>query len=89
MLLRPVLADSSRSLGDKSTGTVATWESFVRSANVLQTFAYDPKRAYPGFPDTFHSELRNPTVELPMPVKDIMKGVDAVIVTHTHCDFPK
>jgi len=53
---------------------------------VLQTFAYDPKRAYPGFPDTFHSELRNPTVELPMPVKDIMKGVDAVIVTHTHLD---
>jgi L-ascorbate metabolism protein UlaG (beta-lactamase superfamily) len=55
-----------------------------------KTFLVDPflakKGAYPGFPDTFHSELRNPTVELPMPVKDIMSGVDAVIVTHTHLD---
>lgn len=55
-----------------------------------KTFLVDPflarKGTYPGFPDTFHSELRNPTVELPMPVKDIMKGVDAVIVTHTHLD---
>ena len=55
-----------------------------------KTFLVDPflakKGTYPGFPDTFHSELRNPMVELPLPVTDIMKGVDAVIVTHTHLD---
>ena len=55
-----------------------------------KTFLVDPflakKGTYPGFPGTFHSELRNPTVELPLPVKDIMRGVDAVIVTHTHLD---
>jgi L-ascorbate metabolism protein UlaG (beta-lactamase superfamily) len=55
-----------------------------------KTFLVDPflakKGTYPGFPETFHSELRNPTVELPMPVKDILSGVDAVIVTHTHLD---
>lgn len=55
-----------------------------------KTFLVDPflakKGTYPGFPGTFHSELRNPTIELPLPVKDIMKGVDAVIVTHTHLD---
>ncbi len=55
-----------------------------------KTFLVDPflakKGTYPGFPETFHSELRNPTVELPLPVKEIMSGVDAVIVTHTHLD---
>jgi len=55
-----------------------------------KTFLVDPflakKGTYPGFPGTFHSELRNPTVELPLPVKDIVRGVDAVIVTHTHLD---
>lgn len=55
-----------------------------------KTFLVDPflakKGTYPGFPGTFHSELRNPTIELPLPVKEIMKGVDAVIVTHTHLD---
>lgn len=55
-----------------------------------KTFLVDPflakKGTYPGFPGTFNSQLRNPMVELPMPVKDIMQGVDAVIVSHTHLD---
>lgn len=55
-----------------------------------KTFLVDPflakKGAHPGFPGTFNSQLRNPMVELPMPVKDVMKGVDAVIVSHTHLD---
>lgn len=55
-----------------------------------KTFLVDPflakKGTYPGFPGTFNSQLRNPMVELPMPVKDIMHGVDAVIVSHTHLD---
>ncbi|MGV3654894.1 MAG: MBL fold metallo-hydrolase [Noviherbaspirillum sp.] len=55
-----------------------------------KTFLVDPllakKGAYPGFEGTFHSDRRNPLVELPMPAKDVMKGVDAVIVSHTHLD---
>ena len=55
-----------------------------------QTFLVDPmlaaKGAYPGFDGTFHSELRNPLVDLPMSAEDVMAGVDAVIVTHTHLD---
>ncbi|MDQ1830214.1 MBL fold metallo-hydrolase [Massilia scottii] len=55
-----------------------------------KTFLVDPflakKGTYPGFAGTFNSHLRNPLVELPMPVKEIMKGVDAVIVSHTHLD---
>lgn len=55
-----------------------------------QTFLVDPllapKGAYPGFEGTFHSEQRNPLVDLPMPAEEVMAGVDAVIVTHTHLD---
>ena len=55
-----------------------------------KTFLLDPflakKGAYPGFPGTFNSQLRNPLIELPMPVEEIMRGVDAVIVSHTHLD---
>ncbi|MDQ1816962.1 MBL fold metallo-hydrolase [Massilia sp. CCM 9210] len=55
-----------------------------------KTFLVDPflarKGTYPGFAGTFNSQLRNPLVELPISVKEIMKGVDAVIVSHTHLD---
>lgn len=44
------------------------------------------KGAYPGFPDTYRSELRNPTVELPFGVGQVLKDVDAVLLTHTHLD---
>lgn len=54
------------------------------------TFLIDPmladKGAYEGFAGTFHSEIRNPTVDLPMSKKDVLAGVDAIIVTHTHLD---
>ncbi|WP_444679166.1 MBL fold metallo-hydrolase [Halomonas sp. E19] len=54
------------------------------------TFLIDPmlaeKGAYPGFDGTYRSELRNPLVELPMSVQEVIDGVDAVIVTHTHLD---
>lgn len=53
-------------------------------------FLIDPmlaqKDAYPGFENSVNSHLRNPLVELPMPVEEILKGVDAVILTHTHPD---
>lgn len=53
-------------------------------------FLLDPflakKGTYPGFEGTFRSDLRNPLVDLPMPAKDVIKGVDAVIVSHTHLD---
>ncbi|KAF9571190.1 hypothetical protein EC968_000878 [Mortierella alpina] len=54
------------------------------------TFLVDPmlakKDAYPGFPGTYRSHLRNPLIDLPMSVEDVMEGVDAVVVSHTHLD---
>lgn len=53
------------------------------------TFLVDPmlakKGAYPGFEGTVNSELRNPLVELPLPLEEVMRA-DAVIVSHTHLD---
>ncbi|MEN9726789.1 MAG: hypothetical protein RL434_1155 [Pseudomonadota bacterium] len=54
------------------------------------TFLIDPmlsrKGTYPGFEGTYRSELRNPLVELPIPEAEVIAGVDAVVVTHTHLD---
>lgn len=54
------------------------------------TFLVDPmlapKDAYPGFAGTHRSELRNPLIDLPMSAQDVVKDVDAVVVTHTHLD---
>jgi L-ascorbate metabolism protein UlaG (beta-lactamase superfamily) len=44
-----------------------------------------PKGAYPGFEGTANSDLRNPLVDLTVPIEEIV-DVDAVIVTHTHQD---
>lgn len=54
------------------------------------TFLVDPmlsaKGEFPGFPGTYRSELRNPLVDLPFSVNDVLDSVDAVVVTHTHTD---
>ncbi|WP_158146627.1 MBL fold metallo-hydrolase [Vibrio fluvialis] len=54
-----------------------------------KTFLIDPmlapKGTYPGFQGTANPHLRNPTVELPLPLESII-NVDAVLLTHTHPD---
>lgn len=44
-----------------------------------------PKATYAGFDGTLNAHIRNPVVDLPIPVADLV-DVDAVIVTHTHPD---
>lgn len=55
-----------------------------------QTFLVDPffakKESMAGFEGTFNSHLRMPLIDLPMSTNEILTGVDAVIVTHTHED---
>lgn len=52
-------------------------------------FLIDPmlsdKDAWPGFPGTARSHLRNPMVALPLTVEELL-DVDVIIVTHTHQD---
>ncbi|NQF19641.1 MBL fold metallo-hydrolase, partial [Enterobacter hormaechei] len=55
-----------------------------------KTFLIDPmlakKDAYPGFENTHNSQLRFPLVELPVTIENTYKGVEGIIVTHTHLD---
>lgn len=66
----------------------------IRNATLLleyagRKFLIDPmladKDAWPGFAGNARPHLRNPMVELPLPVEALL-AVDAVIVTHTHMD---
>jgi L-ascorbate metabolism protein UlaG (beta-lactamase superfamily) len=56
---------------------------------VGKTFLVDPflaeKGAYTGFDGTANSHLRNPLVDLTVPMDEIL-DVDPVIVTHLHPD---
>lgn len=66
----------------------------IRNATIIITYAnkrflIDPllaaKGTYPPFPMTHNQHLNNPTVDLPVPIEEIL-DVDAVIVTHNHLD---
>lgn len=66
----------------------------VRNATLLVHYAgtrflidpmLAPKGTYPGFEGMANSHLRNPLVELPLPMATLLE-VDAVIVTHDHLD---
>ena len=87
-------ANDTRTGSPASTNTAVQMQQ-IRNATVKisyadTTFLIDPmlakKGTYPGFEGTYRSELRNPLVELPMSTQEILAGVDAVIVTHTHLD---
>lgn len=57
-----------------------------RGKKILIDPFFAPKGMYPGFEGTYNSKERNPLISLPMSIKEIMKDIDAVIVTHTHDD---
>lgn len=47
---------------------------------------FAPKGVYPGFDMTYSFKQTNPLIDLPMNTGEILKGIDAVLVTHTHLD---
>lgn len=66
----------------------------VRNATVVFNYAgreflidpmLAPQGAYSGFEGTVNSHLRNPLVELPFAVDQLLQP-DAIVVTHTHLD---
>ncbi|MFV5700692.1 MBL fold metallo-hydrolase [Flavobacterium sp. XS2P12] len=63
----------------------------VRNATLLIEYGgkkilLDPMLSPKGAIDSWAGIQKNPTVELKMPKEEIVKGVDLVIVTHTHED---
>ena len=51
-----------------------------------QTVLTDPMLSPKDAIDSFAGVARNPTVELPLPVEQILDGVDGVLVSHGHPD---
>lgn len=67
----------------------------IRNATLIihyagKKFLIDPflakKGTYPPFRNSLRQDQKNPLVNLPLPVEDIIRNVDAVIVTHLHLD---
>jgi L-ascorbate metabolism protein UlaG (beta-lactamase superfamily) len=63
----------------------------VRNATLLIEYSgkkmlLDPMLSSKGAIDSWAGIQKNPTVELKIPIEEIVKGVDLVIVTHTHED---
>ncbi|WP_408009972.1 MBL fold metallo-hydrolase [Pseudalkalibacillus sp. A8] len=67
----------------------------IRNATIVVKFAdkkflIDPmlaeKGTYPPFPDSARQDQNNPLVNLPTSIDNIIKNIDAVIVTHLHLD---
>lgn len=67
----------------------------IRNATLIveyagKKFLIDPmlsdKGTYPPFPNSARQDQNNPLVELPSSIEDIIKNIDAVIVTHLHYD---
>lgn len=63
----------------------------IRNATLILQYAgkkilVDPLLGAKGAYNPFAGGERNPTVDLPLPVNDIIRDVDLVLVTHTHSD---
>ncbi len=96
MLVACGTAYSGTSTSTATTSVVSSVEvQQIRNATVKidfsgTTFLVDPmlspKGGFPGFEGTYRSELRNPLVELPFSADEVLKSVEAVVVTHTHTD---
>lgn len=93
-LLAACASNPGTIISHSDTATQAVKFQQVRNATIKvgyagTTFLVDPmlarKGTYPGFEGTYNSHLRNPLVELPFSVEEVIK-VDAVIVTHLHLD---
>ncbi|KAF9571192.1 hypothetical protein EC968_000880 [Mortierella alpina] len=94
MIVHLPRSKSDRAKVDRCLEMMLTLKIHLRNVTVefkygKTTFLVDPmlaeKNAYPSFPSIYRSHLRNPLIDLPMLVEDVMEGVDAV-VSHTRLD---
>lgn len=90
LLLLAISVSGTLSHGQANTATKSAIQ-LVRNATLLIEYGgkkilVDPMLSPKGAIESWAGVERNPTIELKMPVEDILKDVDLVIVTHTHED---
>src|SRR5918993_1653451 len=80
------------SIGGKSKGVSIRQ---IRNATLVidyggKKFLIDPmlskKGTYPPFPNSLRQDQKNPLVELPIAVEEVIEGIDAVFLSHLHLD---
>ena len=86
-----ILVCSSLSFADNINITYQHVRNATAKINYSgSVFLVDPflagKGAYPGFEGTPNSEKRIPLIDMAEPAEEVIKGIDAVILTHTHLD---
>ena len=67
----------------------ATSKLSYSGLNLLIDPFFTPKEYYPGFelgPTLEIKKTRIPLVDLPLPIEDIIKDIDAIFITHLHWD---
>lgn len=64
----------------------ATGKLTIKNTTFLIDPFFAPKGMYPGFEMTYNNKVRIPLVDLPHPIDELLIGVDALVVTHTHPD---
>jgi L-ascorbate metabolism protein UlaG (beta-lactamase superfamily) len=90
VLLGAALLISIMSFAQPKTNKKPTLR-LIRNATLVIEYAgkkilVDPMLSSKGAFESFAGVEKNPTVELKMPVKEIVDGVDLVLVTHSHVD---
>lgn len=67
----------------------------IRNATIIITYAdkkflidpwLGPKDYMPGFEGAYNSDVKQPRVDLPISIDEIIRDIDAVILTHFHPD---
>ena len=63
----------------------------IRNATMKLTFAgrtilTDPMLSTKGAYEPFAGIARNPTIDLPLPIEEILDGVESVVISHDHPD---
>lgn len=90
VLLGVALLISIASFGQSRTDKTPTLQ-LIRNATLVIEYAgkkilVDPMFSPKGALQSFAGIAKNPTVDLKMPIKEIVDGLDLVLVTHTHPD---
>ena len=66
-----------------------TEKLFYAGVTILVDPFFAPKGHYPGFdlaPTPEARKARGPLTDLKVPIDEIIKDIDAIIITHTHSD---
>ncbi|PLK22816.1 hypothetical protein C0V72_13010 [Porphyrobacter sp. TH134] len=87
----PAVQDADPAARTAAEAPAANTYHFMRNATARldyagQTFLLDPMLSAKGALPSFAGIAPNPTLELPVPVADIIADVDGVIVSHLHPD---